>query len=252
MAQRVQEDQQTQQQPHKRGTVNLTPSQVAASALAASCSALVASYLGVAGTVIGAAIGSVIATTCAALYSHAFRTGGKKLAALAPAQGAGGRSGERSTTAGSEGSAEATDPKNARSTTPDRASGRRRYGKRIALAVTMVAVFAVAITIGFLAGGPIRQAAAGGGISSQTSTSTVTVTRSAERSGTGGSTADPSATGSTSGAAAPPSATSTPPTSASGSATPSASSTGGGTASGGNQVQNTATATSAAASPSTK
>jgi uncharacterized membrane protein YjjB (DUF3815 family) len=64
----------------KRRKINLTPSQVAASALAASCAALVASTLGVAGTLIGAAVGSVVTTTGAALYSHLFHTGGKKIA----------------------------------------------------------------------------------------------------------------------------------------------------------------------------
>jgi hypothetical protein len=68
------------QPQEKRHKINLTPSQVAASALAASCAALVASTLGVAGTLIGAAVGSVITTTGAAVYSHLFRTSGKRIA----------------------------------------------------------------------------------------------------------------------------------------------------------------------------
>jgi len=63
----------------KRPRLNLTTSQVAASALAACCASIVASYLGVAGTVIGAAVGSVIATTGAAIWGHLFRRGGDKI-----------------------------------------------------------------------------------------------------------------------------------------------------------------------------
>lgn len=63
----------------KKPRLNLTTSQVAASALAACSASIVASYLGVAGTVIGAAVGSVVATTGAAIWSHLFRTGGDKI-----------------------------------------------------------------------------------------------------------------------------------------------------------------------------
>jgi hypothetical protein len=68
-----------QDEQRKKPRLNLTTSQVAASALAACCASIVASYLGVAGTVIGAAVGSVVATTGAAIWGHLFRTGGKKL-----------------------------------------------------------------------------------------------------------------------------------------------------------------------------
>lgn len=63
----------------KRPRLNLTTSQVVASALAACCASVVASYLGVAGTVIGAAVGSVVATTGAAVYGHLFRRGSARL-----------------------------------------------------------------------------------------------------------------------------------------------------------------------------
>jgi hypothetical protein len=63
----------------KKPRLNLTMTQVAASALAACCASIVASYLGVAGTVIGAAVGSVVATTGAAVWGHLFRTGGDKI-----------------------------------------------------------------------------------------------------------------------------------------------------------------------------
>jgi hypothetical protein len=63
----------------RKPRLNLTTSQVAASALAACCASVVASYLGVAGTVIGAAVGSIVATTGAAVWAHLFRTGGNKI-----------------------------------------------------------------------------------------------------------------------------------------------------------------------------
>ena len=58
-------------QPPRR--LPLSPAQVAASALAAVSSAVVASFLGVAGTVIGAALASVVSTVSAALYSASLR-----------------------------------------------------------------------------------------------------------------------------------------------------------------------------------
>ncbi|MBR7826283.1 hypothetical protein KDK95_08225 [Actinospica sp. MGRD01-02] len=66
-------------QDDRKPRLNLTTSQVAASALAACCASVVASYLGVAGTVIGAAVGSIVATTGAAVWAHLFRTGGDKI-----------------------------------------------------------------------------------------------------------------------------------------------------------------------------
>jgi hypothetical protein len=53
--------------------------QVAGSALAAVSAAIVASFLGVGGTVLGAALGSVIATMGGAVYAHSFRRAGAKL-----------------------------------------------------------------------------------------------------------------------------------------------------------------------------
>ena len=66
-------------QQNRKPRLNLTTSQVAASALAACCASIVASYLGVAGTVIGAAVGSIVATTGAAVWAHLFRKGGDKI-----------------------------------------------------------------------------------------------------------------------------------------------------------------------------
>jgi len=68
-----------QDEQAKKPRLNLTMTQVAASALAACCASIVASYLGVAGTVIGAAVGSVVATTGAAIWGHLFRTGGDRI-----------------------------------------------------------------------------------------------------------------------------------------------------------------------------
>jgi hypothetical protein len=57
--------------PPKR--TQLSPVQVAASALAAVSSAVAASFFGVAGTLIGAALASVIATVSTALYTESLR-----------------------------------------------------------------------------------------------------------------------------------------------------------------------------------
>lgn len=53
--------------------------QVAGSALAAVSAAVVASFLGVGGTILGAALGSLIATIGGAVYAHSFRRAGAKL-----------------------------------------------------------------------------------------------------------------------------------------------------------------------------
>ena len=65
--------------------VGLSGSQVAASALAAVSSAVAASYLGVAGTVIGAGVGSVIATVCTALYQHSLTRTNERIRKVTPA-----------------------------------------------------------------------------------------------------------------------------------------------------------------------
>jgi hypothetical protein len=57
-------------QTPERPTLQLSLPQVLGSALAAATSALAASFLGVAGTLIGAVFGAVIATIGGALYSH--------------------------------------------------------------------------------------------------------------------------------------------------------------------------------------
>jgi hypothetical protein len=58
---------------------DISAAQVAGSALAAVSAAVVASLLGVGGTVIGAALGSVVASVGGAVYSHSFRRAGTKL-----------------------------------------------------------------------------------------------------------------------------------------------------------------------------
>jgi hypothetical protein len=58
---------------------DISAAQVAGSALAAVSAAVVASVLGVGGTVTGAALGSVVASIGGAVYSHSFRRAGSKL-----------------------------------------------------------------------------------------------------------------------------------------------------------------------------
>ena len=149
--------------------LKLSPSQVAASSVAACSSALVASFLGVAGTIGGAAIGSVVATTGPAVYGHAQRRGGKKLAErLGPDSAVAGEAESEAVSrneAGIELPPEAVGlaAAIARATSPEpsRTPPKTRYRKPVALAVAMLAVFGAAITVGLLAGGPIRQAGTG-------------------------------------------------------------------------------------------
>ena len=60
-----------------RRDLGLSPAQVLGSALAAVSGAFSASWLGTTGTLIGAAVGSVIATVGAAIYTHSLRRTGQ-------------------------------------------------------------------------------------------------------------------------------------------------------------------------------
>jgi hypothetical protein len=68
----------------------LSAVQIAAGALATVSSAVVASFLGVAGTLVGAALASVISTICATLYSESLKKTNERLRAVRQ-QRAGGR-----------------------------------------------------------------------------------------------------------------------------------------------------------------
>jgi hypothetical protein len=64
--------------PSRRGP-DISAAQVAGSALAAVSAAVVASFLGVGGTIIGAALGSLVASIGGAVYSQSFQRAGYKL-----------------------------------------------------------------------------------------------------------------------------------------------------------------------------
>src|ERR687884_721912 len=55
-----------------------------AAALAAVCAAVVGSYLGVAGTLLGAALASMVGTIGTEIYERSIKKGGEKLQTLAP------------------------------------------------------------------------------------------------------------------------------------------------------------------------
>jgi hypothetical protein len=61
------------EEPPHREKLELSPLQIAASALAAVSAAVVCSYFGVAGTVVGTAVASAVATTASALYAQSVR-----------------------------------------------------------------------------------------------------------------------------------------------------------------------------------
>lgn len=63
----------TQDDEKKPRTLGLSTAQVSGSALAAMSGAFFASWLGTTGTLIGAALGSVIATVGSAIYAHSLR-----------------------------------------------------------------------------------------------------------------------------------------------------------------------------------
>lgn len=66
-------------EPDRRRRLDLSVAQVTASALAAVVGAVLASELGVYGTIIGAAVVSVGATTGGAVFQHVFRRTGEQL-----------------------------------------------------------------------------------------------------------------------------------------------------------------------------
>lgn len=71
----------------KRKVLDLTAVQVVASALATVVGAVLASVLGVTGTIMGAAVVSASATTGAAVFSHAFRRTGEGIRSRMPPVG---------------------------------------------------------------------------------------------------------------------------------------------------------------------
>jgi len=223
------DEERTEAPRHRFG---LTASQVAASALAASCAAIVASYLGIAGTIGGAAIGSIVATTGSAFYGHAFHTGGKKivkrlgpstyLVSEAEPGAAAAVQADPVVTTVRTGPVIAPGPTSPAAPTgspePGRWSG---YRKPAALAAALLAVFGAAITAGLIVGGPIRQPVTGFNfVVPQTATRLPAATRPAGSGPTPAATADSSAS-----ASASPSASFDPtPSSDSGTASPPAAS----------------------------
>jgi hypothetical protein len=144
--------------------------QVAASALAAVSAAVIASLFGVAGTMIGAAVASVVTTVGVALYSESLhrthagiRRAGRQLARL-PMRGA-----PEDRSVGTGGMPLLPDHLN-----PRRGPARRRWLRWSTVAATVVAVFATAmgvVTVVELIGQQPVAALVGG--SSQSGTTTI-------------------------------------------------------------------------------
>jgi hypothetical protein len=68
-----------------RPRIQLTPTQIVASALAATTATVAASYLGVAGTVIGAGVASVLTVVGNAVYSHSIQRTSHRMRTVVPA-----------------------------------------------------------------------------------------------------------------------------------------------------------------------
>ena len=81
------EDLENQGRTPKRRTLDLSLTQVAASALAAVVGAVLASQLGVYGTILGAAVVSIGATTGTAVLQHVFRRTGEQLREMTTTNG---------------------------------------------------------------------------------------------------------------------------------------------------------------------
>ena len=79
----------------RKNRLGLSLPQVMGSALAATTAAVCSSWLGVAGTLIGAAIGSVVATVGGALYTHSLRQGREVVLRHVPYAGHGPADGVR-------------------------------------------------------------------------------------------------------------------------------------------------------------
>jgi len=237
----------------KRSRPNLTTSQVAASALAACCASIVASYLGVAGTVIGAAVGSIIATTGAAIWGHLFRKGGDKIkqtllvngelveverdSVEARAVPAGRFYGTDAAT-----TAKLWTPKDATAETrivgdgtkeispPDERKRTRlarfpKYRKPMGIAAAVVAVFSISIVVGMLAGAPVRSAGASTAPSTTTTTTATETTQGKVGDGSSASSSSSASHGSgaTASTSASPSSSAAKSSSASSTASPGAS-----------------------------
>jgi hypothetical protein len=74
----------TEQQADDRVLSGIDIPKTIAGALAAVCAAVIGSFLGVAGTLVGAAVASIIGSVGTELYQRSLRKGAKKLQTLAP------------------------------------------------------------------------------------------------------------------------------------------------------------------------
>ena len=83
-------DAEQSREPAAGRTFGLSGAQVFGSALASATAAFAASSLGVAGTIVGALIGSLILTTASAIYSHSLRRVGRQIRVARPTSATGG------------------------------------------------------------------------------------------------------------------------------------------------------------------
>jgi hypothetical protein len=175
----------------------LSATQVVASVLAAMTATVAASYLGVAGTVIGAAVASVLTVVANAVYGHSIQRTGERVRAAVPASArwlppAGVASSATTATSGAKGAEWRDTTHHSADNAP--LSGRARL-RRLGLACLAVfAVINVAVTsVELIAGRPIsdlltgKQASGtslfgthdtGGASTGPSPTTTVTVTPS--------------------------------------------------------------------------
>lgn len=158
-----------EQKPARQSGLGLSKAQVTGSALASVSAAVAASWLGVAGTIIGAALGSLFGTVGSALYAQTLRRSGQAVKRIRPTTVSGARAQSR---AGAGAPADRADPNQAVDQEPltdsvektsliDRL--RLLQWRRIAVATGVVLVIALAAITAFetLTGTPVSNLTGG-------------------------------------------------------------------------------------------
>ncbi|MFE2679553.1 hypothetical protein [Streptomyces hygroscopicus] len=138
---------------HKSGRMELSVAQVAGSALAAVAAAVLASKLGVYGTILGAGVVSVVATAGGTVFQHLFRRTGEQIKEARDGGRRGGARGPGPAQPGPPPPPAAPGEYGAPTTHGTRLRGRRRHA--LAALTVFVAAMSVITGIEMFSGGPV-------------------------------------------------------------------------------------------------
>lgn len=146
-----------------RVRLQLSATQLIASALAAVTATIAASYLGVSGTVIGAAIASVVTVTGNAVYSHSLHRTGQRVRTAVPIRRAAvGTPGSGRPGSGARPPAPpAAEPRSLEPPRPARTGRLGWYRLAFATAAVFVALLALITTVDLVAGRPLSDVVRG-------------------------------------------------------------------------------------------